>query len=269
VAGATSHGLRRLAAPVRGRHRRVPPAVWVAASLCLGAGLWQATALFVHDSLFWVPFSAVVRAEIAWFADGSIWPHLWVSGQELLIGFGCAIVVGTAVGAVMGVSRLSYNLLNPWVALLYTTPLVAIVPLYILLFGIDVASKAALVFTICVFTVVVNTVSGFHAAQRRYVDLARSYGATRLQTVWRVMFPSALPFILTGYRLAIGRGLIGVVVGEFVIARAGIGFLISQAGQTFQMAQLYAGVLLLAVVGLVSFQALELLERAVCPWRGR
>jgi ABC-type nitrate/sulfonate/bicarbonate transport system permease component len=260
--------LARLAVPARWRSRRLPPAAWIALSLGLGAGLWQVTGLFVHDSLFWVPFSAVAQAEIAWFADGSIWPHLWVSAQELLIGFGCAIVAGTAIGGVMGMSRLSYNLLNPWVALLYATPLVAIVPLYILVFGIDVASKAALVFTVCVFTIVVNTVSGFHAAQRRYVDLARSYGATRVQMVWKVLFPSALPFILAGYKLAIGRGLIGVVVGEFVIARAGIGFMISQAGQTFQMAQLYAGVVLLAVFGLLSFQALELLERTICPWRG-
>jgi NitT/TauT family transport system permease protein len=249
--------------------RGVPRAAWVALSLCLGAAAWQATALFVHDSLFWVPLSDVLRAEAAWFADGSVWPHLWISAQELLIGLGSAMVVGTLIGALMGVSRVSYNLLSPWVALLYTTPLVAIVPLYILLFGIDVASKAALVFTVCVFTITVNTVSGFQTAQSRYLDLARSFGASRLQMVLKVMVPSALPFILTGFRLAIGRGLIGVVVGEFFIARAGIGFLISQAGQTFQMAELYAGVLLLAVAGLISFQALELLERVACPWKDR
>jgi ABC-type nitrate/sulfonate/bicarbonate transport system permease component len=216
-----------------GRSRSERNLLWQVASILTGLVLWQvvaATAL--KHSLFIVPVSDVIHTEIHWFASGFIF------------------------GAIMGMSRIGSLVLSPWVALLYSTPLVAITPLYILLFGIDITSKAALVFTICVFTVIVNTAAGFTTAEAKYVELAHAYGASSFQMVRKIMFPSSVPFILTGLRL-----------GEFFISRAGIGFLINQAAQTFQISSLYAGVVLLAAFGLASFRFFEWLERRLAPWR--
>jgi ABC-type nitrate/sulfonate/bicarbonate transport system permease component len=251
-----------------GRSRSERNLLWQVASILTGLVLWQvvaATAL--KHSLFIVPVSDVIHTEIHWFASGFIWYHLYVSASEFLIGFSLAGVAGIIIGAIMGMSRIGSLVLSPWVALLYSTPLVAITPLYILLFGIDITSKAALVFTICVFTVIVNTAAGFTTAEAKYVELAHAYGASSFQMVRKIMFPSSVPFILTGLRLASGRGIIGVVVGEFFISRAGIGFLINQAAQTFQISSLYAGVVLLAAFGLASFRFFEWLERRLAPWR--
>lgn len=239
-----------------------------AASLAIGVAAWQVVATFVTpNSLFVVPFSDVAIAEYKWFADGTIWYHLYVSGLEFAAGFALATVVGIAMGAVIGISRSADALISPWVALMYSTPLVAITPLYILVFGIDLASKIALVFTIVVFTISVNTSAGFAAAESKYVELARAYGASQRHMVMKVLFPSALPFILTGLKLASGRAIIGVVVGEFFAARAGIGFLVSEAGTSFQMARLYAGVMILSIAGLLLFRFFDLLGRRLTPWR--
>lgn len=246
-------------------HRNV---LWQIGSILVGLAIWQIIAsTALKHSLFIVPVSDVVRTEIHWFASGFIWYHLYVSASEFLIGFSLAGIAGILIGAIMGMSRVGGLVLSPWVALLYSTPLVAITPLYILLFGIEITSKAALVFTICVFTVIVNTAAGFTTAEAKYIELAHAYGASNFQMVRKIMFPSSVPFILTGLRLASGRGIIGVVVGEFFIAKAGIGFLINQAAQTFQISSLYAGVILLAGAGLASFRFFEWLERRIAPWR--
>jgi NitT/TauT family transport system permease protein len=237
-------------------------------SVAVGLVVWQLVGMTVlRNSLFLVPLSDVLRAEYRWFVGGTIWYHLYVSGAEFLVGFTLASLAGIGIGALMGMSKTGYQILNPWIALLYSTPLVAITPLYILVFGIDIASKAALVFTIAIFTVIVNTAAGFRAAEAKYVELGRAFGAPPLQMVTRIMFPSAAPYILTGLRLASGRAIIGVVVGEFFIARAGIGFLIAQAAASFQIADLFAGVLLLALAGLLCFRFFEWLEVRIAPWR--
>ncbi len=244
------------------------PLVRQSLSIALGLVVWQLIATYVFpNSLFFVPFTEVLAAEVRWFSTGTIWRHIVVSGLEFLVGLGVATVVGIVVGALIGVSGVADALISPWVALLYSTPLVAITPLYILLFGIDLASKMALVFTIAVFTIIVNTAAGFRTAEGRYVELARAYGASQMQLVRKILFPSAVPFILTGLKLASGRGIIGVVVGEFLAARAGLGFLVAEAGASFRMAELYAGVLLLALAGLLIFKIFDQLERLLTPWR--
>ena len=247
--------------------RRRRAGIWTA-SVLAGLVVWQFVgSVPLRGSLFFVPFSAVARAQVAWFADGTIWPHLLSSGLELFGGFLLASLVGVAVGGAMGTLHSVQAFLNPWIAILYATPLVAIFPLYILVFGIGLAAKTALVFTLAVFPIAINTLAGFRAAESRYVELGRSFGATRWQMARKILFPSALPFVLSGFRLGFGRGIVAVVVGEFFASTQGIGYLIAEAGATFRPARLYAGVMLLGLVALASFACFDWLERRVSPWK--
>jgi NitT/TauT family transport system permease protein len=189
-----------------------------------------------------------------------------VSAQEFLLGFALAVVLGIPTGLVTASWRRPAALLNPWIAGLYATPIIALAPLFILWFGIGIWSKVAVVASLVLFPVIINTDAGVRNADRQLIEAVRSFGATKLQLFAKVSLPAALPFILAGLRLGVGRGLIGVVVGELFGARAGLGFMITQAAEVFNMPQLFAGVVVLAAAGMVLTAAFQALERRLVPW---
>jgi NitT/TauT family transport system permease protein len=159
------------------------------------------------------------------------------------------------------------DLLSPWVFALNAAPIVALAPIIILWFGIGVASKVAVVIFLVIFTLSVNTEVGIRSADQHLVTLARSFGATRRQIFFTVSLPWAVPFIVSGLRLAVGRALIGVVVGELFGARAGLGYVITDASQVFDMPTLFAAVIILAGAGIVLTSLLRALERRLAVWR--
>jgi NitT/TauT family transport system permease protein len=159
------------------------------------------------------------------------------------------------------------DFLDPWVSAVYATPTVALAPLFIFVFGIDAASKMAVVFLLAVFPIVINTATGIRSTEQIYIDAARSFSANRGQIFTKVLIPSALPFIVAGLRLGIGRGLVGVVVGEFIGARAGLGYMIFRSSQGFEIDAMWAGVFLLAGTGVLSVIVLQKVERRLAPWR--
>jgi NitT/TauT family transport system permease protein len=144
---------------------------------------------------------------------------------------------------------------------------VALAPLFIFIFGIDAASKMAVVFLLAVFPIVINTATGIRSTDQIFIEAARSFSASRRQIFQKVLLPSALPFIVAGLRLGIGRGLVGVVVGEFIGARAGLGYLIFRSSQAFQIDAMWVGVFLLAGTGVVTVIVLQKVERKLAPWR--
>jgi NitT/TauT family transport system permease protein len=148
---------------------------------------------------------------------------------------------------------------EPWMNGLYATPTIALAPLFLLWFGIDIWSKVAVVFLSALFPIVINTATGIESTDRNVLEAARSFNASRNQVFTKVLIPSAIPFIVAGMRLAVGRGIVGVVVGELFAARAGLGFLIITASQVFDTAGLFVGVVVLAVAGIVSMELLKML----------
>ena len=159
------------------------------------------------------------------------------------------------------------DVVDPWVSAVYATPTVALAPLFIFIFGIDAPSKMAVVFLLAVFPIVINTATGIRSTEQIYIDAARSFSANRRQIFTTVLIPSSLPFIVAGLRLGIGRGLVGVVVGEFIGARAGLGYLIFRSSQGFYIDTMWAGVFLLAGTGVLSVILLQKVERRMAPWR--
>jgi NitT/TauT family transport system permease protein len=157
----------------------------------------------------------------------------------------------------------------PWISGIYASPTIALAPLLILWFGVGIWSKVAVVFLLVVFPMIVSTEAGIRTTDPHLVEAIRSFGATQGQIFTKVLLPSALPMILAGLRLGVGRGLIGVVVGELAGSRAGLGFIINNASQVFNMSQLFAGVIILSAAGIILTAGFERLETVLAPWRSR
>ncbi|MFI4987411.1 MAG: ABC transporter permease [Alphaproteobacteria bacterium] len=237
-------------------------------SLLVAALIWELAARFLmKNPILFVPLSAVMVRLVELWQAGELQTHIWVSFVEFAGGFALSILAGIGIGGVLAGSRLARNFFEPWVSLLYATPIVALGPLFIIWLGIGVGSKIAIVFLTAVFPILINTVVGLTLAERTFVEVARSFGASRTQIYAKVRVPAALPFIIAGLRLGVARGLVGVVVAELFGARAGLGFLILTSAQNFDTAALFVGVIILAFAGVVSVECLKWLEGRLAPWR--
>jgi NitT/TauT family transport system permease protein len=240
---------------------------WV--SVIGGILLWELIGRSVGGSLFLATPLQTWAAMIELWRSGELQKHIWVSGQEFLYGYVIACVAGIVIGLLMASYRTGSALLGPWVSGLYATPIIAVAPLVILWFGIGIWSKIVVVISVVIFPVIINTEAGIRATDRHLIEAIRSFGANQLQIFTKVSLPSALPFMLAGLRLGIGRGLIGVVVGELFGARAGVGFMILQAAESFAMPKLFAGVIVLAAAGISLTAGCHYLEKKLVPWNRR
>jgi NitT/TauT family transport system permease protein len=219
------------------------------------------------SKLMFAPFSAVMVAFAALWASGELQRHMLVSFTALGLGFALAAAVGIAVGSVIALSRTFREHVEPLINALYATPLIALSPILILALGIGPASKIAIVFLMAVFPILINTSAGILSAEEHLIEAARSFSASRAQIFRHVLLPSSLPFIVAGLRLGIGKGLVGIFIGELFGSREGLGYLISVSGQTFDVPGMFVGVLILAGAGMLSGALLEYVERRIAPWR--
>ena len=150
---------------------------------------------------------------------------------------------------------------------LYASPLVTVAPLFIIAFGVGVLGKAALVFLLSVFPFIFNAFAGVKSTDRLLIDVIRSFGGSEKDLYLKVILPSTIPYIVAGARLAVGRGLVGIIVGEFYAASEGIGFAISQAGDTYRLPDMFVGILILSVIAVVLTELMRKLELTLAPWR--
>jgi NitT/TauT family transport system permease protein len=219
------------------------------------------------NPLFTSSPSRIFAAGFEMFADGSIFPDLAVSGEEFALGYGLAVIVGVPFGILMGwYSRLN-AVLDPFVNALYATPRIALMPLIIIWFGVDLSAKIAIIFLSTVFPILVNTMTGVRTMERDFVKVARSFGASDGQLFLTVALPSSVPNLLTGLRLGLGHALIGIVVGEMYGASAGIGFMMQSAGATFQTDKVMVGIIIIAAAGMAMTQILKMIEKRFDAWR--
>ena len=236
-------------------------------SVAGGLALWELISRYlVANSLFLAAPSQIAVAIYNLARSGQLWHHIGVSSMEFVLGYIIACVIGIVLGVAMAASVTAKQALQPWVSGLYATPTIALAPLFILWFGIGIWSKVLVVITLVMFPVAINTEAGLRTTSERLIEMLRSFGATRRQIFVKVSLPSALPFILAGLKLGIGRGLIGVVVAELFGSRAGLGNLISQSADAFNMPDLFAGVVVLAFAGIVMTAGFGWLEKRLVPW---
>jgi len=213
--------------------------------LLLGVGsvvllllVWQiADWLGLTSALVFPSPSQVIDAFDTYVTGPSFAIDLSTSASEFAIGFGLAVVVGLPLGIAIGWSRLIKSILDPFVTFLYSVPRFALVPLMVVWLGIGIWSKVAVVFLGAIFAILITVSEGVRNLDQEIVQCAEAFGASRSQTLWTVGLPASVPFILSGLRLGIARGLTGVVVGELVVSEHGLGQAMEVAGTTFQTAE--------------------------------
>lgn len=242
----------------------------------LGAGViisfliaWEVVGgLELVNPLFTSSPSRTVKAGIDLVSDGTLFRHLATSGAEFILGYGAAILVGFPLGIVLGWFKFANSAFGPFIAAMQATPRIALMPLFIIWFGLGITSKIVVVLLSAVFPLIVNLQVAMSTIDGDLIRVARSYGATRWQIFRSVALPTAVPFLITGLRLAAGRGLLGVIVAEVFGGSQGIGYMIQYAGSTFQTDKVFAGVAVVAVIGIVLDHSLHRLGRRYDKWRG-
>ena len=232
-----------------------------------GLLLWELVSrLIVANPLFLAAPSQIAGAVYDLTLNGEMERHIAISGAEFILGYGIASVLGIALGFAMANSVRVKQAAQPWISGFYATPTIALAPLFILWLGIGIWSKILVVIFLVLFPVTINTEAGLRTTSERLIEMLKSFGATPRQIFFKVSLPSALPFILAGLKLGIGRGLIGVVVAELFGSRAGLGRLISQSADAFNMPELFAGVIVLAIAGIAMTAGFSWLEQKLVPW---
>lgn len=230
-------------------------------------GLWElAPALGWVKPLFTSSPSRIFVAAQWLFAHG-FWHDIRVSALAFGYGFGLSLVVGVPLGVLMGWYRRFHAMFDPLITALYVTPRVALVPMLILWFGIGIESKVAIVFLGGVFAILLNVIAGMQTLDEGLVRCARSFGANDRQLFLTIALPSVLPFLMAGMKLAVGRALVGVLVGELVASNAGVGHMMARAGATFQTDKVFVGVVLLAAVGWSLTAFFQWIENRLSRWR--
>jgi len=236
-------------------------------SIAVGLVAWELLSRFlVANALFLAAPSQIFAAIYHLAKSGQLWWHIEISGIEFILGYVIACILGVALGLTMANSDTGKKVLQPWMSGLYATPTIALAPLFILWFGIGIWSKVLVVIFLVLFPVAINTEAGLRTTSARLIEMLKSFGATPRQIFFKLSLPSAAPFILAGLKLGIGRGLIGVVVAELFGSRAGLGRLISQSADAFNMPELFAGVVILAAAGIAMTAGFGWLERTLVPW---
>jgi ABC-type nitrate/sulfonate/bicarbonate transport system permease component len=250
---------------VRRRQRRQDLAVRIGAAVVLLA-VWELGGRRVSPLLFATP-SAIVSAAGQVIGSGELWKYLQVSLKVFLIG----TVLGTALGIVGGIAMARARLLDlalePLVIALYSTPMVALIPLLVLWLGFGDSAKAAVIFLFTVFPVLLNTYQGVKSVDPKLLEVARAYRSSERALWLDVILPSSLPFMVAGVRLAIGRGLVGMVVADLYTAVSGIGYLIVRYAQNIQIDRLFVPIVVLSLMGVTLVQGLRWLEARVAPWQ--
>jgi NitT/TauT family transport system permease protein len=229
--------------------------------------VWQLLASFVHNRLLLVPPGDVVAALWSEARTGALWDNAVATVTAVGTSFAVSVALGIGIGLALASSRALSLTAGPLLSALNSVPIIALAPLFVAWLGLGFASKFVLVLLVAVFPVVVTTETGLRATDRQLVEAAQSFNATRLQIFSTVTFPFALPFIVSGIRVAWARALVGIVVAEFFGSFAGFGFAIMSASQTFDTARVLGYVMVLGVMGLLGGMLFETMERRLAPWR--
>jgi len=247
-------------------------------SFILGTGfivillaLWESVPLWYTlpkgMALFFTTPSKVAAAFQQLLINGEIEKHFYVSAVAFLAGLGLSIVVGLPLGLLMGRSQTLEALLDPYVTSFNASPRIVWLPLMILWFGIGIWSKIVIVFAGAVFPLLINTYTGVKNVNRVLVNVVRSFGANEWQLMKVVVLPNSLPYIIAGLRLAIGRAILGVVVGEFFGSSQGLGYMIASAASNYKVDVVFVGVAIFMALSVILTLAVKQLESRLASWR--
>jgi NitT/TauT family transport system permease protein len=257
--------------PSRSLWRQFESTIYGTASIVVLLALWEVLPRVVTMSagtkLFFTTPSQVVGTLWTMFATGSIWTPLGVSASGFGLGLAFAIVVGLPLGILIGRSRTLNAMLDPFITAFNATPRLVFLPLVMLWFGLGLWSKVIIVFIGALFPILINTYEGVRNADKTLINVVRSFGASEWDIARLVVVPNAMPYILAGLRLAIGRAVLGVVVAEFFGSESGLGVMMVQAAGRYQVDVVFSGLIVFAVLSLALSAMVQLLENRLSLWR--
>jgi NitT/TauT family transport system permease protein len=229
---------------------------------------WESVVRLGWLNPFFVSQPSAIAASLSGAArSGELWHNIAVSFREFVIGYGLSVVIGILAGALAGWFRTVEYALDPFLWFLYSAPLIAFYPIFVLWFGLGTPTVIALAFLLSVPQIAASTLNGVQNADPALIRAARSFGATEADLFWKVVLPASVPIVIAGLRLAVGRALMGVVVGELFGATAGLGFSISYYGALLKTTDMIASLVVIVALGVLCTQLLSALEAKFDSWR--
>ena len=229
---------------------------------------WQEVGRRADPVLFTTP-TAVASAAWTMIGSGELWTYLGPSLLVLFYGMLLAVSTGIIIGLLIARYWPIEVALSPLITFLYSIPTVALVPLIVMWAGFDTAAKVAILYLFAFFPVVINTHQGVRNVDPKLIEVGRAFRCSERQLWTNIVLPAALPFIVTGLRLALGRGLIGMVLADLYTAISGIGYLIVRTANTYQVDRMFVPIVVLGSLGVALTALLQIVERRVAPWTAR
>jgi len=229
---------------------------------------WESVVRLGWVNPFFVSQPSAIAASLSRAASsGELWHNIAVSFREFAIGYGLAAVVGFLAGALAGRFRTVEYALDPFLWFLYSAPLIAFYPIFVLWFGLGTPTVIAMTFLLSFPQIAASTLNGIQNVNPGLIRAARSFGATEGDLLWKIVLPASVPTVIAGLRLGIGRALMGVVVGELFGATAGLGYSISYYGALLKTTDMIASLVVIVVLGVLCTQGLSALEARFDSWR--
>jgi NitT/TauT family transport system permease protein len=272
--GPTAHEAELLARTgareaARDRVRRTGIAVSRALILALFLGVWAFASGRLVDAEFVSDPRSVATAFLGLVTSGRLFPHLAQTLMEVLGGYVIGVVLAVALTVLVAAVEAAHRVLRPFLIAFYSIPKIALAPLMIMWFGLATAPKIILAAAFVFFVVFMNMVAGVYSVSPHQANALRVMGAGRLALLTKLVLPGTVPYLMTGLRLAVPEALIGAVVGEFISANRGLGYLVTSAAAQFNTTGTMAAILALLLIVAVMDLALSLAERRLLRWRPR
>lgn len=243
--------------------RVVAPLLVLAAAI----GTWELASVAGWINPITVPSASdTFGAMIELTTESFFWEAAWVTLQETLLGFAIGATLGLLIGALTGTFQAFRVAIWPFVVAFQNTPRIALAPIFLTWFGFGMTSKVVMAAVICFFPVVINTVAGLASVDDNARMLFRTYGASTRQTFFRLTLPAAAPITFAGIKTALTLALLGAIVGEFVGASEGLGVLINEFNFQLEVALAFGVVVYLALIGLILYGLIELVEKKLITW---
>jgi NitT/TauT family transport system permease protein len=230
------------------------------------AVLWEVTGR-IMDSTLIPPLSRIGAAWWKLLASGKLAANLTLSLTTLAAGFFLAVSIGIIIGLLMGRFRAVEHFLDLYVNVLMSAPTTAFVPVLIMWFGLGVESRIAVVFLFAVFVIIINTMTGVKQVDSVLVEMARSFCAKEKEIFFKIILPAAMPAIMAGVRLGMGRAVKGMVTAEMLLTLTGIGAMIMQYGSSFATDSLFAVILTILIIAMITMRAVQWLDRRLTGWK--
>ena len=219
------------------------------------------------DRLFIAPPSEIFEAAVWMIDDGTFWRLVKESMRHFFIGTAISMVLGTAIGVALAMWWQAEYILDPFINGFYAIPKPALVPLFILWFGLETTSKVMIIISIAIFPMIINTYVGIKDTRGSMLDIGRAFGASERQIFFKIILPGSIPYVMAGARLAVGLGIIGMIVAEFFTAMVGFGGWIRETSDSFETAQMYFLIIVVGAFGIILTELVVALERRISRWR--